>query len=311
MQVAEPYQYGAGERTDPETFYIVASKIPRRDNGTDHLRTDTSHLVQLVTRIILQPVLMQWRQTTPSRFIPPLLGSTASDNPLNARQRCPIVVRTSFAKPHERVRVKSTALLSLPMARRMKCIDYFGLKHICRIYEVNAKSTYILRSVPVVLGYAERRRPPSPKKICLDRVHAPLKRQRVLQRVLTEGHAGLLGDTGQQVLDSLCLRRAGKWPSSHMGQHLRRFVVVRYSHPTKSLLVLRGVTRIDLNQTNNHHAQTNRFRPAGHHRLHHPRFCVIGYGLELELLLLPPAGRLRYAMRNDAAIGLREFVGIG
>ena len=203
MQVAEPYQYVAGERTNPETFYVVASKIPGRDDGTHHLRTDTSHLVQLVTRIVLQPVLLRRRHATPSRFIPPLLGSTASDNPLDARQRCPIVVRTSFAKPYEDVAVKSTALLSLPMARSMKCIDYFGLKHICRIYEFNVMSMSILRSVPVVLSYAERRRPTSPKKICLDRVHAPLKRQRVLQRVVTEGHAGLLGDTGQQVLDSL------------------------------------------------------------------------------------------------------------
>ena len=122
MQVLEPNQDRPGQSADPQTFYIVATKIPRRDDGTHHLRTDPSHLVQLVTRIVLQPVLMQWRQTTPSRFMP-LLGSAASDDPLHARQRCPIVVRTSFAKPYEDVTVKSTALLCLPMARNMKRIE--------------------------------------------------------------------------------------------------------------------------------------------------------------------------------------------
>ena len=108
---------------DSQTFNIVAAKISLRDDGTHHLRTDTSHLVQLVAQIVLQPALLRRRKTTPSRFMPPLLGSAATDDPLDARQRCPIVVRTSFAKPHERVTVKSTALLSLPMARNMKCID--------------------------------------------------------------------------------------------------------------------------------------------------------------------------------------------
>ena len=121
--VLAPNQYHPCQRADPQRLNIVAAKISRCDYGAHHLRTDTSHLVQLVTRIVLQPVLVRWRQTTPSRFIPPLLGSTASDNPLDARQRCPIVVRTSFAKPYEDVAVKSTALLSLPMARNMKCID--------------------------------------------------------------------------------------------------------------------------------------------------------------------------------------------
>ena len=121
--VLEPNQDRPGQSTDLQTFYIVATKIPRRDDGTHHLRTDTSHLVQLVTRIVLQPVLLRRRQTIPSRFMPPLLGSAATDHPLDARQRCPIVVRTSFAKPHEDVTVKSTALLCLPMARNMKSID--------------------------------------------------------------------------------------------------------------------------------------------------------------------------------------------
>ena len=99
------------------------------------------------------------------------------------------------------------------------------------MYVVNAKSKYILRSVPVVLGDPQRCRPPSAKKTCLDRVHAPLKRQRVLQRMLTEGHAGLLVDTGQQVLDSLFRSRAGKGPSSHMGQHFSAAIIVRNGHP--------------------------------------------------------------------------------
>ena len=168
----------------------------------------------------------------------------------------------------------------------------------------------ILRSVPVVLSYAKRRRPPSPKKICLDRVHAPLKRQRVLQRMLAEGHGGFLGDTGQQVLDSLCLRRASKRPSSHVGQHFSTSIVVCNGHP--EIVVDSARCHTDRFEPNhNHHAQTNLFRPAGHHGLHHASFGVIGDSLELELLLLPPTGRFGNAMRNDAAVGLREFVGVG
>ena len=79
--------------------------------------------------------------------------------------------------------------------------------------------------VPEVLGYPERRRPPSIKKICLDRVHTSLKRQCMLQRMRTEGHAGLLVDTREQVLDSLFRRGAGKRPPSHMRQHLRAAII--------------------------------------------------------------------------------------
>ena len=45
--------------------------------------------------------------------------------------------------------------------------------------------------------------------------------------------------------------------------------------------------------------------------MHNACFSVIANSLELELLLLPPSGRLRYALQNDTAVGLREFVGIG
>ena len=123
MQVTEPDQNRPGQGADPQTFYIVATEISLRDDGTHHLRTDTSHLGQLVARVVLQTLLMRRRQTTPSRFMPPLLGPAATHNPLIARQRCPIVVRTSFAKPHEDVTVKSTTHLSLPMARIMKRLD--------------------------------------------------------------------------------------------------------------------------------------------------------------------------------------------
>ena len=123
MQVLEPNQDRSGQSADPQTFYIVAPKIPRRADGTHHLRTDTSHLGLMVARVVLQRMLIQWRQITRSRFTPPLPGSAATDNPLDARQRCPLGVRNAFAKPHEGVTVKSTALLSLPMARNMECID--------------------------------------------------------------------------------------------------------------------------------------------------------------------------------------------
>ena len=70
------------------------------------------------------------------------------------------------------------------------------------------------------------------RKTGLDRVYAPLKRQRVLQRMRAKGHAGLFVDTGQQVLDSFLSSRAGKWPSSHMGQHLCAAIVVRDRYRT-------------------------------------------------------------------------------
>ena len=187
--------------------------------------------------------------------------------------------------------------------------------------EANAKATYILRSVPKVLGDAERSRPAPPEKISLDRVHAPLKRpgviiiimhlrksplkpwiymqgitrndckilllqfltqsffttradcmispaltyylnfrpltlisnlsivsparQRVLQRMLPEGHAGLLVDTGQQVLESFFRSQAGKWPSSHMGQHLCAAVVARYTAIANSLVQFPAVAKPD------------------------------------------------------------------
>ena len=47
----------------------------------------------------------------------------------------------------------------------------------------------------------------------------------------TEGHAGLLVDTREQVLDPFIRRGARKRPSSHMGQHLRAAIVVCNGHP--------------------------------------------------------------------------------
>ena len=123
MQVLEPNQDRPGQSADPQTFYVVAAKIARCDDRTHHLCTDAPHLIQLVARVVLQTLLMRRRQTTSSRLMPPLLGPAATHSPLNAGQRCPVVVRAPLPKPHEDVTVKSTALLCLPMARDMKSID--------------------------------------------------------------------------------------------------------------------------------------------------------------------------------------------
>ena len=103
----------------------------------------------------------------------------------------------------------------------------------------------ILRSVPPDLSYAERCRLASPEKIGLDRVHTSLKRQRVLQRIRTEGHGGLLVDAREQVLDSFFRCRSGKRPSSHMGKHLRAAIIVCDGHPA----IVVGSARCDTDRS--------------------------------------------------------------
>ena len=58
----------------------------------------------------------------------------------------------------------------------------------------------------------------------------------MLQRMRTEGHAGLLVDTREQVLDFFFRSRSGEGPSSHMGQHLCAAVAVRYPATANSLV---------------------------------------------------------------------------
>ena len=102
-------------------MYAIKTITGRHLESTN-TRTQTEKS-QLVARVVLQTVLLRLRHTIPSRFVPPLLGPTATDDPLDARQRCPIVVRTSFAKPHEGVTVKSAALLSLHIAHNINRVD--------------------------------------------------------------------------------------------------------------------------------------------------------------------------------------------
>ena len=95
------------------------------------------------------------------------------------------------------------------------------------------------------MGYAERRRPASLEKISIGRVHAPLKRQRMLQRVLTENHAGLLVDTNEQMLDSLFRNLAGKGPSSPIRQHFSAAIIVRYPAVANSSVHFPAVAKPD------------------------------------------------------------------